>query len=191
MVFAFKGKDVDPRKTGQDLNVDAVVTGRVLQQGDTLIIRAELTNVNDGTQIWGEEYDRKFSDILAVQKEIAQEISGNLSLKLTGEDKTHVTKAYTSNTEAYRLYLQGRYYWNKRGGASLKKSTDYYLQAIRLDPNFAATYAGLAETYTVGPAIRGSSTSPESAITKFAISEKPSADFWVEELKAILSKRTS
>jgi eukaryotic-like serine/threonine-protein kinase len=150
-VFGFKGKDVDPRKTGRDLNVDAVVTGRVLQQGDTLIIRAELMHVSDGTQLWGEEYDRNLSDILTVQKEIARQISGNLSLKLTGEDKTKVTKIYATNTEAYRLYLQGRYYFNKRGQSSLKKSIDYYTRAIQLDSNYAPAYAGLAETYAVGP----------------------------------------
>lgn len=150
-VFSFKGKDIDPRKVGRELNVDAVVTGRVLQQADTLIIRAELMNVNDGIQLWGDEYDRNFSDILGVQKEIAKEISQKLSLKLTGEDKTRLTKTYTSNTEAYRLYLQGRYYWNKRNEASLRKSIECYEQAIRLDPNYAIAYAGLAETYLTGP----------------------------------------
>ncbi|HSP07614.1 MAG TPA: protein kinase, partial [Acidobacteriota bacterium] len=150
-VFTFKGKDVDPRKVGQDLNVDAVVTGRVLQQGDTLIIRAELMDVNNGTQLWGDEYDRKFSDILGVQKEIAKEISEKLSLKLTGEDKTRLTRTYTSNTEAYRLYLLGRYYWNKREEASLRKSVEYYQQAIQLDPNYAIAYAGLAVTYATAP----------------------------------------
>ncbi len=149
-VFALKGKDVDPRKAGRDLNVDAVVTGRVLQQGDTLIIRAELMHVSDGTQIWGEEYDRKFADILTVQKDIARQISENLSLKLTGDQKTKVTKIYTTNTEAYKLYLQGRYYFNKRGD-SLKKSIDYYTRAIQLDSNYAPAYAGLAESYAIGP----------------------------------------
>lgn len=151
-VFAFKGKEIDPGKVGRDLNVDGVVTGRVLQQGDALIIRAELMNVSDGTQLWGEEYDRKFTDILDVQKEIAKDISEKLSLKLTGEDKTQLAKAYTSNTEAYRLYLQGRYYWNRRDAEYLKKSIEYYNQAIQLDPNFALAYSGLAETYAVGPA---------------------------------------
>jgi TolB-like protein/Flp pilus assembly protein TadD len=150
-VFTFKGKEVDPAKVGRQLNVDGVVTGRVLQQGDSLIIRAELMNVNDGTQLWGEEYDRKFNDILSVQKEIAKDISEKLSLKLSGEDKTQLTKTYTSNTEAYRLYLQGRYYWNKRD-EYLTKSIEYYNQAIQLDPDFALAYAGLAETYAVFPA---------------------------------------
>ena len=150
-VFGFKGKDVDPRKTGRDLNVDAVVTGRVLQQGDTLIIRAELMHVSDGTQLWGEEYDRKFSEILTVQKDIAKQISENLSLKLSGEDKTQVTKIYATSTEAYKLYLQGRYYFNKRGDTSLKKSMEYYTRAIHMDSNYAPAYAGLAETYAIGP----------------------------------------
>jgi non-specific serine/threonine protein kinase len=150
-VFSFKGKELDPRKIGTQLKVDAVVTGRVLEQGDTLIIRADLVKVDDGTQLWGDEYNRNFSDILSVQKEIAQEISTKLSLKLTGEDKTRLTKDYTSNTEAYRLYLQGRYYWNKRDEASLKKSVEYYNQGIKVDPNYAIAYAALAESYAIFP----------------------------------------
>jgi tetratricopeptide (TPR) repeat protein len=117
-----------------------------------VIIRAELMDVSDGTQLWGEEYDRKFADILNVQKEIAKDISEKLSLKLTGEEATQLAKADTSNTEAYRLYLQGRYYWNKRDTEYLKKSSEYYRQAIQLDPKFALAYSGLAETYAVGPA---------------------------------------
>lgn len=151
-VFGFKGRDLDPRKAGRDLNVDAVVSGRVMEQGDTLIIRAELMNVKDGTQLWGEEYERKFSDILAVQKEIAQQISNNLRLKLGGAESSKLTKTTTTNTEAYRLFLQGRYYWNKRGEGSMKKSMECYEQAIRLDPKYASAYAGLAEAYATAPA---------------------------------------
>ena len=151
IVFAFKGKDVDPRKAGHELNVDAVVSGRVLLEGDTLIIRAELMDVNEGTQLWGEEYNRKFVDVINIQKEITQEISSKLRLKLTGEDQSRLNKTYTSNTEAYRLYLQGRYYWNKRDEASLKKSVEYYSQAIQVDPDFALAHAALAESYVVFP----------------------------------------
>ena len=150
-VFTFKGKDVDPRKVGRELNVDAVVTGRVLERGNNLIIRAELVNVKDGTQIWGDEYDRRVSDIVGVQRDIAKEISQNLSLKLTGEDKTRLATSYTTNNEAYQLYLQGRYYWNKRDETSLMKSIEYYNQAIQLDPKYAIAYAGVAETYAVAP----------------------------------------
>jgi eukaryotic-like serine/threonine-protein kinase len=150
-VFNFKGKDLDPRKVGRELNVDAVVTGRVLQRGNNLIIRAELVNVKDGTQIWGDEYDRGVSDIVGVQKDIAKEIAQNLSLQLTGEDKTRLATAYPTNNEAYQLYLQGRYYWNKRDETSLMKSIEYYNQAIQLDPKYAIAYAGVAETYAVAP----------------------------------------
>lgn len=150
-VFTFKGKSMDPRKIGRELGVDAVVTGRVLQKENTLIIRAELMDVANGIQLWGEEYDRKPSDVLGIQKEIAQEISRKLSLTLKGEDQADLTKTYTNNAEAYRLYLQGRYYWNKRDETSLKKSIEYYDQAIQLDPGYAIAYAGLAETYAVAP----------------------------------------
>jgi len=132
---------VDPREAGRKLKVDAVVTGRVFQQGDTLIIRAELMNVEDGTQLCGGEYDRKFSDIISTQREIAQEISKKLSLKLTGEDQKRLAKTYTTNKEAYRLYLLGDYYRFKENQESFKKSVDYYLQAIRIDPNYALAYA--------------------------------------------------
>jgi serine/threonine protein kinase/Tfp pilus assembly protein PilF len=148
-VFTFKGKDA--LESARKLNVDAVVTGRVLQQGDTLVINAELVNTADGAQLWGEEYNRKLSDILNVQKEIAKDISSKLSLKLTGQDQTRLAKTFTVSTEAYRLYLQGRYYWNKRDEASLKKSVEYYEQAIALDPAFANAYAALAESYAVFP----------------------------------------
>jgi serine/threonine protein kinase/Tfp pilus assembly protein PilF len=146
-VFTFKGKDVNPREAGRTLKVDAVVTGRVLQQGNTLVIRAELMKVDDGTQLWGGEYERNFSDILHTQREIAQEISNKLSLKLTGEDQKRLAKTHTTNTEAYRLCLLGDYYRNKENQESIRKSVEYYQQAIRLDPNYALAYSGLSMTY--------------------------------------------
>jgi tetratricopeptide (TPR) repeat protein len=152
-VFTFKGKDVDPREAGQKLNVDAVVTGRVLQQGDTLVIRAEMMNVKDGSQVWGAEYDREFSDILRTQKEIAQEISGKLSTRLTGKDKERLQRVTTHNTEAYRLCLLAQYYAHKENQEGTQKSVDYYLRAIRLDPSYAAAYGGLANSYMYFPSI--------------------------------------
>ncbi len=148
-VFSYKGKEVDPRKVGRDLNVDAVVTGNILLQGDTLVVHADLVNVSDGAQIWGEQYNRKLSDVLALQSEISKEISENLRLKLTSNEQNRITKQYTENTEAYQLYLKGRYYWSKRTPDSLKKSLEYYQQAIDKDPQYALAYVGLADTYAV------------------------------------------
>jgi serine/threonine-protein kinase len=146
-VFRFKGKEVDPQKVGHDLNVRAVLTGRLLQRGDSLVIRTELTNVADGTQLWGAEYDRKVSDVLAVQQEISREISEKLRLKLTGEEEKRLSGHNTPSVEAYQFYLRGRYFWNKRTAEGLKKAIDEFQQAIERDPNYALGYVGLADCY--------------------------------------------
>jgi TolB-like protein/Flp pilus assembly protein TadD len=149
-VFQFKGKSA--LEAGRLLKVEAVVTGRILQQKDTLLIQVELVNVSDGLQLWGAEYQRKFSDMLSVlQKDIAQEISGRLRLNLSGSEKTRLVRGNTSHPEAYRLYLQGRYYWNNRNEESLLKSVELYSKAIEFDPEFAIAYAALAESYAVMP----------------------------------------
>ncbi len=147
-VFSYKGKEVDPRKVGQELKVQAALIWNMRQQDDTLTIRAELVNTADGTRLWGEEYHRKLDDILVLQEEIARQISNRLSLKLTGEEQQQVVKRHTSNIEAYRLYIKGRYFWNQRGDLEkLKKSEEYFLQAIEKDPKYASAYAGLADSY--------------------------------------------
>jgi eukaryotic-like serine/threonine-protein kinase len=148
-VHRYKGQEIDPRKVGRDLHVDAVLTGNLIQRGETLIIKMELVKVEDGSQLWGEQYQRKFSDVLAVQAEIAKQISEKLRLKLTGEERQRLTKVYTENAEAYQLYLKGRYYWNRRTPESLNKSIEYFQQAIDKDPNYALGYAGLADSYSM------------------------------------------
>jgi serine/threonine-protein kinase len=146
-VFRYKGKDTDPMAVGKELGVRAVLTGRMLQHGDELSMSAELVDVRENKQLWGERYERKVSDLLAVQREIAKEISSNLRLKLSGAEQSRVTKHYTENPEAYQLYLKGRFYWNKRTGEALKKSIEYFNQAIEKDPSYALAYAGLADAY--------------------------------------------
>ncbi|PWT90082.1 MAG: hypothetical protein C5B54_07830 [Acidobacteria bacterium] len=148
-VFTYKGKEVDPRKVGKDLNVDAVVTGSVMVQEDTLVVHADLVNVADGAQIWGDQYNRKLSDVLTLQSDISKQISENLRMKLSNSEQQKVVKKYTENTEAYQLYLQGRYYWNKRTPDALKKAIEYFQQAIDKDPNYAMAYVGLADIYVV------------------------------------------
>jgi serine/threonine protein kinase/Tfp pilus assembly protein PilF len=146
-VFRYKGKETDPQQVGHDLNVRAVLTGRLLQRGDTLVVQTELVDAEKGSQIWGAQYNRKVADVLALQEEIAREISQTLRLQLSGEQKQQLARRYTDNSEAYQLYLKGRFYWNKRSESGLLKALDYYEQAIDKDPTYALAYAGLAETY--------------------------------------------
>ncbi|HEY7161968.1 MAG TPA: protein kinase, partial [Acidobacteriota bacterium] len=148
-VFTYKGKQLDPRAVGRDLKVDAVVTGSVMQRGDVLVIRAGLVNVSDGSQIWGDQYDRKVSDILQVQSSIADEISKQLKIKLTGEQQQRVSAQRTDNTEAYQQYIKGRYYWNKRTDDGFKKAVQYFQTAVEKDPEYALAYSGLADVYSL------------------------------------------
>ena len=145
MAFGYKGKPVNPQQIGRDLKVRAVLTGSVAQRGDVLIIRAELMNVADASQLWGEQYQKKLADILAIEAEISKEISQKLRLKLTGEDRSRIAKRATQNTEAYQLYLKGRYYWNKLTDEGLKKAVEHFQQAIDKDPSYARAYSGLAD----------------------------------------------
>jgi TolB-like protein/Tfp pilus assembly protein PilF len=146
-VFRYKAKGVDPQKVGRELGVRSVLYGRILQLGDRLVIRAELVDVLNGWQIWGEQYQRKFQDILVVQEEISEAISAKLKLRLTREEKERLGKRYTENAEAFQLYLKGRYHWNKYTQSSLRKAIDYFEQAIGIDPTYALAYAGLADTF--------------------------------------------
>jgi eukaryotic-like serine/threonine-protein kinase len=148
MTFRYKGKDVDPQKIGKDLNVRSILTGRVVQRGDNLNIQAELVDVRKVSQLWGAQYNRKLADILKVQEEIATEISDKLRLRLTGAEQKLLAKRSTENTEAYQLYLKGRYYLNRRTQEALNKGIQCFNQAIEKDINFALAYAGLADCYT-------------------------------------------
>ena len=146
-VFRYEGKDIDPQQVGNDLQVRAVVSGRLLQHGNTLIVRAELMDVATGGQLWGGQYKRKPEDVFALQEDLSREISEKLRLQLTGEEKQRLTKRYTEDAEAYRLYLKGRHHWNKRSPESLQKAVEYFQQAIDRDPAYSLAYAGLADTY--------------------------------------------
>lgn len=148
-VFRYKGKEIDPQTVGTQLGVHALMTGSVRQQGDVLTIQVELVDTTNGSQLWGQQYKRKVSDLLEMQQEISREVSRNLRLKLTGDEEKQLTKRYTENTQAYQLYLQGRYYWNKRTPDGLNKSIEYFQQAINADPNYALAYGGLADSYNV------------------------------------------
>jgi eukaryotic-like serine/threonine-protein kinase len=147
-VFRYKGSAPDPQRVGQDLRVRAVLSGRLLQRGDTLVVRTELMDVANGSQLWGQEYSRKLTDVIALQDDLSNEISQRLRLRLTTEEKQKLTKRYTEDPEAYQLYLRGRYYWNKRNPDGILKAKEQLQQAIDKDPGYALAYAGLADVYS-------------------------------------------
>jgi tetratricopeptide (TPR) repeat protein len=148
-VFRYKGSNLDPQKIGRDLNVRAVLTGRVLQRGETLTISMELMDVSDGSQLWGRQYNRKLVDTLAVQEDIAREVTDKLRLRLASAEEKRLAAHATENAEAYQLYLKGRYYWNKRTPEAIQKAIESFHQAIEKDPGYALAYAGLADCYHV------------------------------------------
>jgi eukaryotic-like serine/threonine-protein kinase len=148
-VFRYKGKNTDPLKVGEELDVRAVLTGRLLQRGDNLLVSAELLDVRDNKQIWGEQYNRRVADALSVQQEISREISERLRVKLSGEEQKQLTRRDTSKPEAYGFYLKGRYYWNKRTAENLKKACEQFQQAADKDSNYALAYVGLADCYAL------------------------------------------
>ena len=147
-VIRYKGQKIDAQKVGRDLRVRAVLIGRVLQTDDHLTIAAELVDVTNGSHLWGEQYNREFRDILAVQEEISKEIGQKLRLSLTGTERQRLAKRQTENTAAYREYLMGRYYWLQFRGASLKQALQHFQKAVDLDPNYALAHAGIADSYT-------------------------------------------
>jgi eukaryotic-like serine/threonine-protein kinase len=146
-VFRYKGKDVDAQKAGTDLGVSALVSGRVVPRGDSIEVSAELTDVRDNTEIWGQHYSGKSADIISLQQQIAGEIAEKLRSKLSTSERQQVTKQGTQNPEAYELYLQGRYYWNKQTVPDITTAISYFNQAIAKDPGYALAYSGLDDAY--------------------------------------------
>ncbi|MBZ5554181.1 MAG: protein kinase [Acidobacteriia bacterium] len=146
-VFRYKGREPDVQEAGRQLKVQAVLTGRVVQRGDDLDISAELVDVHNNSHLWGEQYHRKLSDILTLQSDIAREISEKLKLRLTGAEKDRLAKNYTENTEAYQLYLKGRYHAAKFTEDGLARGLNYFNQAIAIDPSYALAYDGVAYYY--------------------------------------------
>ena len=148
-VFRYKGREIDPQAIGRELNVRAVLVGRVMQSGGSLRIGTELVDVATGSLLWGAQYDRKPGDIFAVQDEISNEISGKLRLKLTRAEKKQLTKRPTENAEAYQLYLKGRHHWNRWTEEGFYKAIEYFRQAVEIDPSYSLAYAGLADCYVL------------------------------------------
>ena len=150
IAFRYKGQNADPQKVGQDLGVRAVLSGRVLQQDGSLVIRADLMDVATGAQLWADEFPRKLEDIFALQNDLSRQISEQLRLRLTRDDERQLTKRDTDNAEAYQFYLQGLHYWHKRNPDALRTAIGYFKRAIDADPAYAIAYTGLADAYNLG-----------------------------------------
>jgi serine/threonine-protein kinase len=154
-VFRYKGKQTDPIQAGKELGVRAILTGRLQQRGDDVIVSAELVDLRDNKQLWGDKYQRKMADLLIVQSEIAREITNNLRPRLSGEEQTRASHRPTNNSEAYQLYLKGRFHWNKRNPEDFRKAIAFFQQAIEKDPTYALAYAGLADSISLLSAYGG------------------------------------
>jgi serine/threonine protein kinase/tetratricopeptide (TPR) repeat protein len=150
-VMRYQGKETDIAKIAGELGVDSVMTGRLVKRGDNLNITVELVDVRNNKSLWGEQYERKMSDLLSTQREIAASIVQKLQLKLVGNATKGITKRYTDNNEAYQLYLKGRFHFSRRTKDELERAIELFQQAIKLDPSFALAYVGLAESYVVMP----------------------------------------
>ena len=158
-VFRYKGKDTDLRTIGRELNVQAILNGRVTQHGDELSLSLELVDVQKDKVIWTEQYQRKTSDLVSLQSEIARDISTKLKSKLSGAEETKVSKTATADPEAYQAYLKGRYYWNRRTAENIKKAIEQFKIATDRDPNYALAFVGLADCYVVSNEYAGVPTS--------------------------------
>jgi eukaryotic-like serine/threonine-protein kinase len=147
--FRFKGSNLDPLEAGRNLNVGAVLIGRLVKRDDRFVIKTELIKVADGSQLWGAEYNSSLADIFSVQDEVSKKISQSLRLRLSGEDEEKLARRYTKDAEAYELYLKGRYYWNRRNEDGFRKGIDYFKRAEEKDPTFALAFSGLADSHAL------------------------------------------
>ena len=177
-VFRYKGKDGDAQKIGNELGVSAVMTGRIVKRGDNLTISVELVDVRNNKLLWGEQYERKMSELLTTQREIAGEITNKLQLKLSGEGEQKLAKKYTDSNEAYQLYLKGLFHFANRTKEDVHKAIGYFQQATRLDPNFALAYVGISQAYSVMPSYSylspGEAAPPAKAAAQKALEIDPS-----------------
>ena len=177
-VFRYKGKDGDAQKIGNELGVSAVMTGRIVKRGDNLTISVELVDVRNNKLLWGEQYERKMSELLTTQREIAGEITNRLQLKLSGEGEQKLAKKYTDSNEAYQLYLKGLFHFANRTKEDVHKAIEYFQQATRLDPNFALAYVGISQAYSLMPSYSylspGEAAPPARAAAQKALEIDPS-----------------
>lgn len=175
-VFHYKGRE-DPEKVGRELGVQAVLTGRLEKLGDDLSVNVELIDTEDDSHIWGNRYTRKLSDLVGLQEELSRDIAGKLRLRLSGAEQQQLVKNYATSSESYQLYLQGRFYWNKRSAEGLQRGIEYFNQALEKDPKYAPAYSGLADcywllnVYNVGPSPQWSGKARTAAMQALALDE--------------------
>jgi serine/threonine protein kinase/tetratricopeptide (TPR) repeat protein len=148
-VSRYRGHEIDPQLVGRELGVRAVLVGRLVQHGDSLSINVELVDTRGNNHIWGDQYTRKLADIAGLQEMISKDVAEKVRPKLGGEQKAHLSTPHTHNTEAYQLYLEGRFYWKKRTEEGLNKGIAYFQEALQKDPDYALAYAGLADSYNM------------------------------------------
>ena len=184
-VMRYKGKETELTKIASELGVDAVMTGRLVKRGDNLNITVELVDIRNNKSLWGEQYERKMSDLLATQREIAASIVQKLQLKLAGNEAKGITKRYTDNNEAYQLYLKGRFHFARRTKNELERAIEVFQQAIKLDPKFALAYVGLAESYVVMPSFPYMSPTQAFPQAKAALAKALELDPELPEAHAI------
>jgi TolB-like protein/Flp pilus assembly protein TadD len=146
-VFRYKGQTVTPQLIGRNLNVETILTGNVISDGENFAIQVALVNTRSNQPIWNEQYVGKSSDVLAMQKQIVHDVIDKLYLKLETADRKQLERNYTQSSDAYHLYLKGRYFWNQRNGDAIENSLTFLKQAIDKDPNYALAYSGVADSY--------------------------------------------
>jgi serine/threonine protein kinase/TolB-like protein/tetratricopeptide (TPR) repeat protein len=170
-VFRFKSNEDDPQKIGKSLDVSALLVGRVTQRGDTLGVQADLVNTTDGSEMWGAHYERKMADVTQVQGDITRDVANKLQVHMTGAAEEKIGSAGTTNSDAYRLYLEGRQQWYGRTPEGITKSIELFRRAIAADPNYALAYAGLSDSYAVA---RGYARLTTTAKQALALSDEAS-----------------
>jgi len=159
-------KESDPIAAGRQLAVQSVLEGSIQRAGDRTRVTVRLLRVSDGELLWGSEFDEKFTDMFAVEDSISEKVAGALVQNLTGSEQQRLARPFTANQEAYQLYMQGRYFWNKRTVDGVKKSLDYFQRAIQSDPKYAIAYTGLADAYTLAGSYGYSIMPPKEAMPK-------------------------
>jgi tetratricopeptide (TPR) repeat protein len=165
-VFRYKGREFDLQRIAQELKVQAILTGRVAQRGDQLTLSLELVDTQTENVIWTEQYNRKQTDLVSLQGEIARDVSSKLKTKLSGADEAKLTKTYTTSPDAYQSYLRGRFFWNKRNEESIRKAIEQFKEAADKDPNYALAFVGLADSYVLLPYYSGGNSNDMAAQAK-------------------------
>ncbi|HEX8459381.1 MAG TPA: protein kinase [Pyrinomonadaceae bacterium] len=175
-VSGYKGKVTDVQAVGRDLNVDAVLAGKIIRQGESLVLEAALVNTSEGTQMWGARYGITMTEIFAMQEDISENIASNLKLRLLGHRKNPQAGRGTENPEAFRQYMLGRYYWKYRDKDNIRKAVEHFNTAIKLDPLYARAYAGLADCYVLLNMVSYGHTETKEAMTRAEAAAKQALD---------------